>query len=183
MDKKDNTNNEKQGIGCIIAFLFLFTIIVIPIIISMISNTIKDVKETKHESQLISEGKSKAHKEVINEIIESLKSKDEIQMKEFLAKDFIYYDSEHIEHKYISDFFKDLKNLSSSYEIERRGDVNQSETATYWIYWNVVEKNKIMGIHKSDTNYCLQRIYVYLNRVVKENEITYEIEKIILKDR
>ena len=56
------------------------------------------------------------------------------------------------------------------------------DKATYRIYWNVVEENKKNGIDKDSEYYCLQKITIILKRIVKEDIITYDIEKIILTD-
>lgn len=182
-EKKEVQINKSSETGYLIVLLVIFLIIFVPILIGLISSNIKYSNKAKHEAKLMEEGKTKTYNEVINEIIENLKNRNETQLKEFLSKDFIYYDNNNIEHKYLDSFIKDLQIYTSSYEIERRGDSNQDETATYWIYWNIVEQNKANGIHKSDNNYCLQRIHIYLKRVVKEEIITYEIDKIILKNR
>lgn len=180
---KENKNqiktNENSGNGCAIALLIVFLIIFVPILISLVSNHIEISNKSKYETKLIEEGKTKTHSEVINEIIETLKNKNEAQLKAFLSEDFTYYDNNNIQHKYISSFLEDLKTLSSSYDIEQRGnDIKNQET--YRIYWNVVEQNKSLG--RTNQYYCLQKVTAVLNRVVKDNIITYEIEKIILTD-
>lgn len=174
MTEKENKNG---GIGCAIAFLVLVAIIFVPIIISSINS----LEETKHESKLIKEGKIKTSDEVIDEIIETLKNKDETQLKGFLSNDFTYYDNNNTEHKYISSFLEDLKILSSSYDIEKRGNSIQDEE-TYRIYWNTVEQNIKNGIKRGERGYCIQTITIVLKRATKQDVITYEIEKIILKD-
>lgn len=180
MEEKEQ--NKNQGTGCIIAFFIVFAIIVIPMMISMISSSVKDVRETNHKSQLISEGKEKNSNEVINEIIEILKNEDESKLKEYLTDNFLYYDNNNISSKYTSSFFRDLKILYSTYEIERRGDTSSNDWATYRIYWNVVEENKKNGVNRAEIGYCLQTITIMLKKVVKQDSITYEIEKIILKN-
>jgi len=183
MEEKQVQTNKGNGSGCAIAVFVVFLIIFVPILIGLITNNIESSNQAKHEAKLIEEGKTKNHNEIINEIIEILKNKDEKKLKSYLAEDFIYYDKDNIQHKYLDSFIRDLQIYSSSYDVERRGDTHENTTATYWIYWNVVEINKNNGLDKSDINYCLQRIYIYLKRVVKEDKITYEIEKIILKNR
>ena len=59
---------------------------------------------------------------------------------------------------------------------KRENDFEDKET--YRIYWNT---NKLVT-DKTNNLYSLQKITVVLNRVVKEDIITYEIEKIILTD-
>jgi len=177
MEEKKNQIpvNKNNGTGCAIVLFIIILIIFIPMLIGSIGS----LNKTKHETKLIEEGKTKTESEIINEIIEILKSKDEIQLKKYLSKEFIYYDNDNLEHRYISSFLDDLKILATSYDIERRGnDIKDKET--YRIYWNVVEQNKSLG--KTNQYYCLQKITILLNRVVKEDIITYEIEKIILSN-
>lgn len=184
MEEKQHVQVDKNnGSGCTIVLFIVFLLIFVPMLIGLISNNIETSNQAKHEAKLIEDGKTKTHHQVIDEIVEMLKNKDEGKLKEYLADDFIYYDNDNIEHRYLDSFIEDLQIYTSSCETERRGDTNQNDTATYWVYWNVVEKNKDNGVHKTDTNYCLQRIHIYLKRGVKEDIITYEIEKIILKDR
>lgn len=182
-EKKSADVNKSNGMGCMIALVVIFAIVIFMIITNLVGENIEYEQNAKHEQQLIQEGKVKSHKEVINEIVEILKNKEENKIKEYLADDFIYYDNDNYEHKYLDSFIRDLQIYTTSCDIERRGDTSKNNMATYWIYWNVVEQNKAKGVHKTDTNYCLQRITIYLKRVVKENLITYEIEKIILKNR
>ena len=172
--------NKNEGIGCLIGILILAAIIFVPLIIGTISSSLESSKTKAHEQQLIKEGKVKDASEVINEIIGILKNKDEIQLKGFLSKDFTYYDNNNTEHKY-SSFLEDLKILSSSYDIEKRGNSIQDEE-TYRIYWNTVEQNIKNGIKKGERGYCIQTITIILKRATKQDAITYEIEKIILKD-
>lgn len=182
MEEKKQAN-KNDGTGCAIVLFIIFLIIFVPILIGLVSNNVEKSNQAKHEAKLIEEGKTKTHNEIINEIMQILKNKEKEQLEKYLSKDFTYYDNNNMEHRFLDSFISDLQIYTSSYEIERRGDINKYDTATYWIYWNVVEKNKINGVDKADTNYCLQRIYIYLKRVVKEDTITYEIEKIILKNR
>lgn len=174
-------NNEKSTSGCLIVFFMVFLLIFLPILIGLLSKDIKVLNQEKHEAKLIEEGKTKTHNEVINEIAEILKNKDKEKIKDYLAIDYTYYDNNNIEHKYISSFFNDLTIYTTDYEIEERGNDLKDEE-TYRIYWNVVEDNKKKGIDKTSQYYCLQKITIMLKKVVKENEITYEIEKIILTD-
>lgn len=168
--------------GCMIALVVIFAIVIFMIITNLVGENIEYEQNVKHEQQLIQEGKVKSHKEVINEIVEILKNKEENKIKEYIAEDFVYYNDNNTESKYISNLFRDLQILSSKYEIEKRGN-SIKDKETYLIYWNVVEANRDKGVQKSDNNYCLQRINIYLKKVVKEDLITYEIEKIILRDR
>lgn len=175
-------NDKKNTYGYLIIFLIIFLLIFLPILVGLISNNINASNQAKHEAKLIEEGKTKTHNEVINEIIELLKNKDNENLREYISNDFVYYDNDNIAHRYISDFLQDLKILSSTYEIERRGDTNLNDLATYRIYWNIVEENKKRGIDKTNSYYCLQKITIMLKRVVKEDIITYEIQKIVLNN-
>ena len=178
--KKDFINNKK-GNGCIIVFFIIFLIIFVPLLIKLVSNNIEDSNKAKHEATLIEEGKVKSASDVINDIMEILKSKDEAKLEEYLSEDFVYLDNDRNQSKYINSFIDDLTIYSTSYEIERRGnDIKDKET--YRVYWNVVEKNRDNGIDKTSQYYCLQQITIMLVRVVKEDIITYDIEKIILTD-
>lgn len=175
-------SSEKNTNGCLIVFLIVFLLICLPILIGLISNNINISNQAKHETKLIKEGKTKTDSEVINEIIEILKNKDKEKLKEYLSNDFIYYDNDNIEHKYISSFFEDLNIYTTSCEIEKRGN-SIEDKETYRIYWNVVEENKKRGIKRQEHGYCLQTITIMLKKTTKQDIITYEIEKIILKDR
>ena len=179
--ENEKTEKQNNGTGCLIVFFVIFLLIFVPILIGVISNNIENSNKVKHEQRLIEDGKIKTHNEVINEILEILKSRNETKLKEYLADDFTYYDNNNIEHKYLSSFFEDLKIFHLNYEIEQRGnDIKNQET--YRIYWNVIEENKKRGIKKQEQYYCLQKITIILERAVKADEITYEIKKIILTD-
>lgn len=180
MEKSSKIIEEKKngGTGCAIVFFIIFLIIFVPILIGLISNNIEKLNQTKHEAKLIEEGKTKTHDEVINEIVEILKSRKEIELKKYLSDDFKYFNNERAESKFIDNFFKDLKYLvENRYDIEKRGnDIKNQET--YRIYWNT---NNLVK-ERADRLYCLQKITVVLNRAIKEDIITYDIEKIILTD-
>ena len=147
-------------------------------IVNPIVEDIERSNKTKHEEKLINEGKVKDSNEVINEIAEILKNNDENRLNKYLSEDFLYYYSNK-ESKYLSSFFRDLKILSSSYDIEERGN-SMNEQKTYRIYWNIVKGNEHLG--RTDQYYCLQKITIILKKAVKEDIITYEIEKISLTD-
>ena len=141
-EKQQIQANKNNGSGCAIVLFIVFLLIFAPMLIGLISNNIETSNQAKHEAKLIEYGKTKTHNQVIDEIVEMLKNKDAGKLKEYLADDFIYYDNDNIEHKYISSFFEDLKIHTTSYEIERRGDISANDWATYRIYWNIVEENK-----------------------------------------
>ncbi len=169
---------KKRGIGCVIAFLIIFAIIVVVLLVNNLIESQKNLEATKHEETLIKEGKTETHNQVINEIIEIMKEENEEKIKEYLSSDFKYYNDNNIESKYISNFFSDLKILSTNYDIERRGDINTDDIVTYRVYWNLVEANSNLG--RTSDYYCLQKITIRLKRVVKKDKITYEIENINL---
>lgn len=175
--EKENKKNTNGGLIFLLIFLL---IIFVPILVWLTSDNIKNANQVKHEEKLIEEGKIKTSNEVINEIIEILKNKDENKLKEYLSENFIYSDNDRSQSKYIHDFINDLTYLiKDNYEIEKRGN-NLEDKETYRIYWNVVEENKKKEIDKTSKYYCLQKITIILKRVIKQDIITYEIEKIIL---
>ena len=176
-----NKKNSKNEIWIfVLVILIIVSIMAGSIIIGTISNSIKSSTESKHEEMLIKDGKTKTSNEVIDEIIELLKNKNESELEKYLSDNFIYYDNNNYGHKYLSYFLDDLGIYTTSYEIERRNDTFQDDIATYKVYWNVVEENKNKGIDKTNQYYCLQKIAVILRRIVKQDIITYEIEKIVL---
>jgi len=177
---KNNQNNKNSGLGCLILVLILVAFIFVPLIVIPISQNIENSNKEKHIEQLTKEGKVKSSNDILNEIIEIFKNKDEEKLREYLSDDFLYYDENNIEHKYASDFFMSLQFLMS-YEIEKRDNSIQDEE-TYRIYWNTVEQNIKNGIIKGEYGYCLQTITIVLKKVVKQDVITYEIERIMLKD-
>lgn len=78
----------------------------------------------------------------------------------------------------ITSFWNDLQYIvEDKCAWERRGNSTE-DGRTYIIYWNTNEGI----IDKSDSLYCLQKITIMLKKVVKEDIITYNIEKIILTD-
>lgn len=176
MEGKNNNNKFIWIIGIIIL------IIVILIFMPSLLESKSKLDKSKLEHNLIEDGKTVSSDEIINELIEILKTKDKNKIEQCLTKDFTYYDNNNIEHKYIHDFFSDLNILSSKYDIERRGDTSSSDRATYRIYWNTVEQNIDNGIKRGERGYCLQTITIMLKRVVRQDLITYEVEKIILKN-
>lgn len=178
MEENKNNTNEK---GCLIGVLILVAIIFMPMIINPIIQQIEMSNNEKHIASLIKEGKVKSSEEVINELIEIFKNKDENKLKTYLAKDFIYTYNNGNKSTYLYGLLNDIKLLTSSYEIEKRENSIPDEE-TYRIYWDIVEANKDRGTNKEERTYCLQKITIILKKVVKENMITYEVEKIILTD-
>ncbi len=165
--------NKNNGTGCAIVLFIIFLIIFIPMLIGSIGN----LNKTKHETKLIEEGKTKNHNEVMNEIIEVLKNRKEEDLKKYLTDDFVYMNNNGYESKYISGFWNDLKYFTGKYYLEKRENSIKDEE-TYWIYWDIPEELT----YEQYSQYSLQRIFVYLKRTVKENVITYKINKIILRD-
>lgn len=177
-DKKE-IQEQKNGKVVYLILFIIFIVVLIPFI-SIASQSTENLNKSKHEAKLVEEGKTKTQDEVINEIIEILKNKDKDKMKSYLSENFKYYDNDNKEYKYADNFLKDLDIYFTSYEIEQRGNDIKDEV-TYRIYWNVVEQNKENGVKQGERGYCLQTLTIMLKRVVKQDEITYQIEKIILK--
>lgn len=171
-------NNEKNKTGCLIVFLIVFLLIFLPILIGLISNSIKVSNQAKHETKLIEEGKTKTHNEVINEVVDIFKNRDEEKLNEYLSSDFSYYNNDNTESKYINNFWADLKFYTGKHYIEERGDTLNQENKTFWIYWDIPEQLE----YKQYSQYSLQKICIYMRRIVKEDIITYEINQIILKN-
>lgn len=179
MEEEKQKSPKSNYTGCLIAFFIMLIIIFIIIAIGMTSTTSKEQDEINHENELISQGKTKNASEIIEEVAELLKNRDMIKFNEYLSDNFIYLGKNNYESKTIDKLFTDLQYLSSSYDIEERGN-DLEDKETYRIYWNVVEQNKNLG--RTNQYYCLQKITITLKKVVKEDVITYEIEKIILTD-
>ncbi len=171
-------NNEKNTTGCLIVFLIIFLIIFLPILIGLISNNIKVSNQEKHEAKLIEEGKTKTHNEVINEIVDIFKNRDEEKLNEYLSSNFSYWNNNNTESKYINNFWSDLKFYTGKHYIEERGDTLNQENKTFWVYWDIPEQLE----YKQYSQYSLQKICIYMRRIVKEDIITYEINQIILKN-
>lgn len=174
-----STENENKGKGCIIGVLVLVAIIFVPMIVVPVMQHVEMTNKAKHEASLIEQGKVVSSEEFINEVIEIFKNKDEEKLKGHLAEDFVYYKSnKNKEYKYISYFFDHLTQFTTSYDIEKKDDAIEGEA--FEIYWNIVEKNKEIGIKKTDKNYCLQKIRVIIKKVIKKDILTYEIGRIVI---
>ena len=68
----------------LIVFLIIFLLIFLPILIGLVSSNIEYTNQSKHEEKLIEEGKVKTHSDVINEIVDILKKRDEEKLKAIL---------------------------------------------------------------------------------------------------
>lgn len=167
--KQDNKSVWITG-GIILAIILL-------IFIPEIIKGKKKLDTVKREYNLIQEGKVKNDNEVINEIIDILRNRDKDKLEQYLKDDFVYINNDNYESKYISGFWNDLKYFTGKYYLEKRENSIKDEE-TYWIYWDIPEELA----YEQYSQYSLQRIFVYLKRTVKENVITYEINKIILRD-
>lgn len=174
MEEKEVKNNDKKFI---IISSIIMAVIFIPIIIGLISSSANESREFNHETKLIQEGKTESTSEVLDKIINALKDRKEEEFEKILSKDFTYWNNDNNESKHIKNFWNDLKYYTGKYYTEKRGN-SLKDQETYWIYWDISEKAN----YSEYADYCLQRIMIYLKRVVKEDIITYEIEKIILKD-
>lgn len=175
---KNKDNNKNEGLGCCIALLILIAIILVPIIIGLISNSIKRSNEAIHEERLIEEGKIISADTIIDEVIEILKNRDEEKLKQYLTNDFSYCNNNNNESKFTSGFWTDLKYYTGKHYIELRGDSTNQDNKTFWIYWDIPENIT----EKQYSEYSLQRIFVYMEKVIKEDTITYQINKIILRN-
>lgn len=173
MKERDNDTT-----GGLIVFLIIFLLIFAPILIGLISNNIENRKKVEHEEKLIEEGKVETADTIINQIIEILEDRDKEKINQYLSKDFVYYNNDNIESKFISGFWNDLKYYTGKHYIEQRGDTSNEESKTFWIYWDIPEQIE----YKQYADYSLQKICIYMKRVVKEDSITYEINQIILKN-
>ncbi len=174
---KNNSNTNETG--CLIGVLILVLIIFVPMIVSPIIQQFDISNSEKHEAKLIEEGKVKSADTVINEFTQIIKNREKEKVKNYLTNDFTYIDNNRYETKYIEDynFWNDLKLLTSTYDIEKRGNSIKDE-ATYRIYWNVVGNNK--NEDRASRYYCLQKLDIFLRKVVEEEQIIYKIYKIRL---
>ena len=102
----------------------------------------------------------------------------EEKLKEYLSSDFNYWDDNNTESKYVYKFWSDLKFYTGKHYIEERGDITDTNYKTFWIYWDIPEQLE----YKQYSQYSLQKICIYMRKVVKEDIITYEINQIILKN-
>lgn len=173
MEEKKVKNNDKTFI---IISVVIMAVIFIPIIIGLISSSASESREFNHETKLIQEGKSESPSKVLDKIINDLKDRKKEEFKKLLTEDFVYCNNGN-KIKKISNFWDDLKKYEGKYYTEQRGNSIKNHE-TYWIYWNIPEKTN----YNEYTENYQQRIMIYLKKVVKEDIITYEIEKIILKD-
>lgn len=173
-DKMGKHAEKMKGIGCLIAVLVIVCLIFIPII----WGTIQEQIQINKEEQLRQEGKVISSDTIISQIVEIMKNREEEQLKEYLADDFIYCGSDRNESEYVYGFWDDLKYLvEENYDIEQRGN-DLKDQKTYFIYWNT----NYLVTDRTDPSYCLQELKIYLKEVVEENQITYKIYKIILTD-
>lgn len=172
MEEKKQDNKVVWIVGAVMLIL-----IILAFVPGLVENK-QNLDILKQEEQLIKEGKVKTHDEVINEIIEILKERKQEKLEEYLADEFTYVDNDRNNSKYSSSLWTDLKYLvEDNYDIEKRANDTKNQE-TYRIYWNI---NKLVK-ERTDRLYCLQKITISLKRVVKQDIVTYEIEKIMLTD-
>lgn len=155
-----------------------FLLVVILTLVSLMSKNIKVSKQEKQEQKLIQEGNVVDSNKFMEELVEILKKRDEEKLKDYLSSDFSYYNNNNTESKYINNFWSDLKFYTGKSYIEERGDTLNQENKTFWIYWDIPEQLE----YKQYSQYSLQKICIYMRRIVKEDIITYEINQIILKN-
>ncbi len=169
---KKNDNKIVWIIGTIVLIVILIIFIV------DLSNSKKELDTAELEYNLIQEGKVKSSDNVINEIVAILKNRDEEKLTNYLTEDFSYINNSRYESKYINEFWNDLQYLvDSNYDIEKRENSIETEE-TYFIYWNT---NNLVT-DRTDNLYCLQKIRIYLRKLIEQNHITYKIYRIILTD-
>lgn len=155
-----------------------FLLVVILTLVSLMSKNIKVSKQEKQEQKLIQEGNVVDSNKFMEELVEILKKRDKEKLKDYLSSDFSYYNNNNTESKYINNFWSDLKFYTGKSYIEERGDTLNQENKTFWIYWDIPEQLE----YKQYSQYSLQKICIYMRRIVKEDIITYEINQIILKN-
>lgn len=155
-----------------------FLLVVILTLVSLMSKNIKVSKQEKQEQKLIQEGNVVDSNKFMEELVEILKKRDEEKLKDYLSSDFSYYNNNNTESKYINNFWSDLKFYTGKSYIEERGDTLNQENKTFWIYWDIPEQLE----YKQYSQYSLQKICIYMRRIVKEDIIIYEINQIILKN-
>lgn len=167
---------EKKGeLIASIIILIIVAVIVIPIIISKTIEHKQILKSTEIEQKLIEEGKIVSADTIINEVVEIFKNREEEKIKTYISDNFKYIGSDRYESKYINNLWSQLKYLVTNYDIEKRGNSIENQE-TYIVYWNTNEKAE----GRTDKFYCLQKILIYLEKVVEENQITYKINQITL---
>lgn len=172
--ENDNKENKKFIVVIGIVLIVIILIISLPEIIK----EQKKLETSKLEYKLLQEGKTINSDEIVKEIVEILKDRDKEKLKEYLSSDFNYWDDNNTESKYIYKFWSDLKFYTGKHYIEERGDITDTNYKTFWIYWDIPEQLE----YKQYSQYSLQKICIYMRKVVKEDIITYEINQIILKN-
>lgn len=172
----ENDNRENKNFIIIIGIVLI--VIILIIFLPGIIKEQKKLETSKLEYKLLQEGKTINSDEIIKEIVEILKDRDEEKLKEYLSSDFKYWNNNNIESKYIYNFWSDLKFYTGKHYIEERGDTLNQENKTFWIYWDIPEQLE----YKQYSQYSLQKICIYMRRIVKEDIITYEITQMILKN-
>lgn len=155
--KKNDNGNWKLAIILGIICLVIVSVIFLPGLIE----SKNELENSKHEGELLSEGKYKSDIETIKDFIKFLEDGDIEQAKSLLSKDCIIYD----ENNNICTFEEYVSKIDTStyYKYDERGNSINDEK-TYRISW----KNG------------LQIQTIILKKVVNENEIHYEIVKCLL---
>ena len=154
----------------------IIPIIIVLIFIPYLIDSKKSLEATKQETNLIKEEKIIYDSTIIEEVASIFKSRNQNELKRYLAEDFEYIGNNRNTSKHIGNFWSDLKYLvENNYNIEKR-DNSIKDEETYFIYWNT---NDIVK-EKTDRLYCLQKISIYLRKTVETDKITYKIYKIML---
>lgn len=168
MEKK---NNRSWLVG-----LIVIVVIIVLICGPMLVDSISEWAETKKEYELLQEGKVEDSEDVIKQIVEILKNEQKNEIESYLSDDFKYYDYNNLESCFVDGMWRDLQPLTSNYDIERRGDTSSDDMATYRVYWNVED----LSLSRDDLNYCSQILTIILQRVISQDNLTYEISSIML---
>lgn len=168
MDK--NTKIKYLIISIIVIIIFL-----IPALKGLISSN-NNLQNSKNKAELLKNNKTISSETIINEIAETIKSKDISKLKQYAITDCKYYDNNNKEQD-LTIFLNNIENYNSEYFIEHReNSINDEET--YIIYWN-----KTDGIlNKTDIAYCKQKIIIILQEVVEKDVITYKIKQINIQN-
>ena len=160
---------EKKGKNekWICAVIVLVIIILGTITLNLVDYQIKEAVSNKANKEVISINT------IANEVMKSIKKRDEKSLDKYLAKGYVYIDKDNQRHNYIRDFWEDLEqNTTENYKMIKQGNSIKDEE-TYWIYWNIPE-----GETYQDAK---QKIMIYFRKAEKEEEITYQIYQIILR--
>ena len=154
---KDNSENWKLAIILGIISLIVVLVIFLPGLIE----SKKELEDSRHEGELLSEGNYTSDIETLKNFIKFLENGDIESAKKLLSKDCIIYD----ENNNICTFEEYVSKIDTTtyYKYEERGNSIDDEK-TYRISWKD----------------GLQIQTIVLDKVVNENEMHYEIVECLL---